>query len=80
MTGTLREAVKMSAELAVDLSCEHRSCHAVLLPEEGLVEFKCDRPRCGAAKGRVVLHRFDVVTGRLKETVRFAVPTPQKGR
>lgn len=64
---------------AVDLSCPHRSRHAVLLLGEGVVEVKCDRSHCGAGRGRVVLHRFDVRTGELLETLRFADPTPKKG-
>lgn len=64
--------------LGIDLACEHRQCHAVLLPEEGLLEVKCDRSHCGAGKGRVVLHRFDVHTGELVETSRFAVPHTRK--
>lgn len=63
----------------IDLSCPHRSRHAVLLVEEGVVEVKCDRSHCGAGRGRVVLHRFDVRTGELLETLRFMDPTPKRG-
>jgi len=60
--------------MPIDLRCPNRSRHAVLYPEEGVVEIKCDRSHCGAGKGKVVLHRFDKDTGDLLETLRFAEP------
>lgn len=69
----------MQVKQQVDLSCPNRTRHAVLYPELNVVEVKCDRSFCGAGKGRVVLHRYDIFTGELTETLRFANPTPQKG-
>lgn len=63
----------------VDLNCQNRQRHAVLYPEAGVVEMKCNRSYCGARKGVVVLHRWNTNTGELTETLRFAEPTPKKG-
>lgn len=60
--------------MPVDLKCPNRSRHAVLYPEEGFIEVKCDRKFCGAGKDRVILHRFDLGTGELIQTLRFAEP------
>lgn len=64
--------------MPVDLSCPNRSRHAVLYPELGVVEVKCDRSHCGSGKGKVVLHRYNIQTGELTETLRFADPTPRR--
>ena len=40
----------------------------------GFIEVKCRRSRCGYEPGVVVLHRFDVHTGELADTRRFAEP------
>jgi hypothetical protein len=39
-----------------------------------LLEVKCGRRSCGAKPGVVVLHTFDVTTGKLVGTKRFADP------
>lgn len=45
------------------------------------VEIKCDSRFCGAGKGIVVLHTFDLHTGDMIGTRRFkAPPIVQKGR
>jgi len=56
----------------VDLRCEAKK-HGVIV-REGVVEIKCDSRFCGAAQGVTILHRFDVVTGELVETVKFKDP------
>lgn len=61
--------------MPIDLSCPNRSRHAVLYPEENILEIKCNRGFCGARKGVVVLHQFDLTTGELKQTLKFAEPT-----
>lgn len=66
-------------KVEVDLKCPNRQRHAVLYPLAGVVEMKCDRSHCGHAKGVVVLHRWNLKTGELTETLRFAEPTPKKG-
>ena len=43
---------------------------------EFLLEVKCHRRSCGAKKGVVVLHTFDVVTGELMSTQRYKEPSP----
>lgn len=64
--------------MPVDLKCPHRARHAVLYPEENFVEMKCDRSHCGAGRGRVVLHRWNLTTGEPMETLRFAEPPRRK--
>lgn len=61
-----------------DLACPHRGRHAVLYPEENVVEIKCDRKFCGAGLGRVVLHRWSTTTGEPLDTLRFAEPPRRK--
>ena len=47
--------------------------HGVIL--DGVVlEVKCRHKRCGAVKGVVVLHRFDLLTGDLIETKMYRDP------
>lgn len=38
------------------------------------IETKCRSKRCGAGRGNVVLHRFDLTTGELVETQHFKDP------
>lgn len=45
-----------------------------LLIDDCTWEVKCDSRVCGAGPGKVVLHRFDVHTGELLETLRFRDP------
>lgn len=58
----------------MELRCPSK-LHGILL-EGGMVEVKCDSKFCGHAPGVVVLHRFDLNTGELVETVNFRNPTP----
>lgn len=51
--------------------------HGRMLDERRL-EVKCKRRACGHIPGVVVLHVFDVTTGKLIETKKYA--DPQKGR
>lgn len=57
-----------------DLTCGNRSRFGILDTEKGFIEFKCDRPRCGASPAIVVLHRFSLTDGQLMETLRFQKP------
>jgi hypothetical protein len=59
----------------MDLRCEFKK-HAELL--DGALEVKCRSSLCGARSGAVVIHRFDVHSGALLETLRFAEP-PEGG-
>lgn len=42
--------------------------------DNGILEIKCRRRSCGHGEGVVVLHRFDIHTGNLIDTKRFADP------
>lgn len=42
-----------------------------LLADDNRLEVKCSSRRCGAKSGVVVLHYFDLSTGRLVETRKF---------
>lgn len=53
--------------------------HAKLDAESRRLQVKCGRRSCGAAKGVVVLHTFDLTTGELVGTARFTDPTPRIG-
>jgi len=57
-----------------ELRCDWGSMHGYLDETTGLVEVKCRNPKCGAKAGVVVLHRFDVKSGALEETVKFKDP------
>jgi len=39
-----------------------------------ILEVKCRSGRCGAKRGVVVLHRFDIRTSKLVDTLRFRDP------
>lgn len=56
----------------MDLRCPAKK-HGVVI-REGVVEIKCDSRFCRAEQGVTVLHRFDVTTGELVETVKFKDP------
>ena len=66
--------------MPVNLQCPHRMRHAVLYPEDHIVEIKCDRSHCGAGRGKVVLHRWNSITGEPLETLRFAEPPRKEQR
>lgn len=57
----------------MQLRCEAKF-HGELIDEGRLLEVKCSSRFCGHKPGTVVLHRFDVVTGELVETVQFKDP------
>jgi len=54
------------------LRCSSR-LHGVVV-ESGRLEIKCKSPRCGAAKGIVVLHYFDLQSGEMVDTKRYQDP------
>ena len=56
----------------MDLRCTSKK-HAVI-PEDGLVEIKCDSRFCGAKQGNIVLHTFDAHTGELIKTSEYRNP------
>jgi len=60
----------------VQLRCEAK-LHGELVDLEDsqrVLEVKCSSRFCGHAPGTVVLHRFDVATGELVDTVQFKDP------
>ena len=42
--------------------------------DDDILEIKCRRRSCGHRDGTVVLHRFNIHTGELVDTKRFADP------
>lgn len=61
----------------MDLRCPSGKKHAELI-EPGVVEVRCTDRFCGHAKGVIVLHRFDTMTGDLIETKRYRNPQRSK--
>lgn len=62
-----------------DIRCGAK-LHARLISLD-VVEIKCDSRFCGSGKGTVVLHTFDIHTGKMIGTRRFkAPPNVQRGR
>lgn len=57
-----------------DLRCDNGIKFGDL--EDNFLEVKCRSDRCGAKAGVVVLHRFDVETGKLVSTRKFRDPGP----
>lgn len=57
----------------MDLRCDHGILHGVI-PEEGVVEFRCRSARCGHEPGVVVIHKFNTHTGELIQTNIYAEP------
>jgi hypothetical protein len=53
--------------------------HGKLDIQDGKLEVKCGRRRCGAGRGVVVLHTFDLTTGDMVGTKQFADPHKERG-
>lgn len=56
----------------MDIRCPSKK-HGELI-EPGLVEVKCDSKFCGAEPGVSVIHRFDTITGKMLDTLKFKDP------
>ena len=56
-----------------DLRCPG-TLHGILSDDHVMLEVKCKRRVCGARPGVIVLHTFNVVTGCLVDTKRYAEP------
>lgn len=52
--------------------------HGKLDIQDGKLEVKCGRRRCGAGRGVVILHTFDITTGELVGTRQFADPVKKE--
>lgn len=55
-----------------DLRCPSR-IHGKSV-DDHILEVKCDSQKCGAGKGAVVFHYFDLTTRTLIDTKRFKEP------
>jgi hypothetical protein len=60
----------------MELRCSNK-LHGILR-DDGTIEVKCDSKFCGHGSGVVVLHRFDITTGELMETLNFKNPTQRE--
>lgn len=58
----------------VELRCENGIKFGELFPDDEIVEMKCRSARCGAKAGLIVIHGFDVHTGKLVGTDIFREP------
>lgn len=56
----------------MDVRCQAGKLHAVL--GDGWIEIRCHNKWCGHRPGTVVIHRFDVTTGELIQTKKYAQP------
>lgn len=61
----------------IELRCGG-TMHGKLDIRDGKLEVKCGRRGCGAGRGVVVLHTFDIETGELVETKHFADPAKKE--
>jgi len=62
----------------VEIRCPNKK-HGELEIDEGFLKVKCSSrlDGCGAGSGMVVIHKFDLKSGKLVETFKFK--NPQKG-
>lgn len=63
----------------IELRC-HGTMHAKLDLSRGRLQVKCVRRTCGSKPGVVVLHTFDLHTGDMVGTTKFADPVPRKAK
>lgn len=59
----------------VELRCGNGIKFGELFPDREVVEVKCRSARCGARPGVIVIHSFDLITGRMVGTETFREPT-----
>lgn len=64
--------------MSVQLRCRNRILFGELDCEDRILEVKCRSVRCGAGVGKVVLHHFDLITGKLLETKVFLDPQTKR--
>lgn len=57
----------------IELRCGG-TMHGKLNTEQMTIEVKCGRRSCGVRRGVIVLHTFDLHTGQLTATTKFADP------
>jgi hypothetical protein len=63
----------------VELRCDNEIKFGELFPDEELLEVKCRSRRCGAAPGVIVIHSFDLATGKMVGTEVFRDPVKTRG-
>jgi hypothetical protein len=63
----------------MDLRCDNGIKFGELDPEELTLEVKCRSRLCGARPGVVVIHEFDLLTGKELRTRTFRDPAAQGG-
>lgn len=61
----------------IELRCGG-TMHGKLDTQMMTLEVKCGRRSCGSGRGVVVLHTFDLMTGELVGTKRFADPAKKE--
>lgn len=61
----------------MELRCDSGILHGIMVGED-IIEVPCRSRWCGKSAGVVVLHRFNVNTGKLLETLRFSEPKVSK--
>lgn len=61
----------------MELRCDSSILHGIMVAE-GVLELPCRSRWCGKRPGVVVLHRFNIQTGELVETLRFSEPKVEK--
>lgn len=66
--------------MSEQLRCPNQILFGELDHEDGVLEVKCRSKRCGAAPGKVILHRFSTHTGNFLETKVFRDPKQRKDR
>lgn len=59
----------------VELRCDNGIKFGELFPDREVVEVKCRSARCGAGRSVIVIHSFDLSTGKMVGTDIFREPT-----
>jgi len=62
----------------IELRCDNEIKFGELFEEDSVIEVKCRSRRCGAGPGIVVLHGFDLESGKLLGTRKFREPPTMK--
>lgn len=63
----------------MELRCDSHILHGIMVTQgSGVLEIPCRSRWCGKRPGVVVLHRFNINTGKLLETLRFSEPKVSK--
>lgn len=58
--------------MTTELRCDNKK-HGIVV-DTHYVEVKCGSSFCGAGRGIVVIHRFDIRTGQLTDTKKYREP------